>query len=404
MSAVEPITISEGSMELILSTPQEAEVLPSAVERIKYRAESWVEEGVHQGMVLLAARKGKIFLHEAYGRQKPGKDGPDMPLDAIFPLASLTKPITVTAAMILVEDGLLGLNRPVQEYIPEFVGENKERVFVHHLMTHTSGIPDDEEVWTIIEEREASGVDIPPQEETEHTEIHQIVHYGLDIPLATFPGEIMVYSSYGIQLLGEIIRRLSGKSLEDYAQAKLFKPLGMEGTTYSVPESLRSRVVIRPKHAPYPHFNEPEAQERPSPSGGAFSTAMDMAVFGQLFLNEGRYGNVRVLSPMAVKAMTRNQVPGISARIFDEIFPEAGWGLGWSINLAHKGMAYGEPLVPSTAYLHGGAGGVHLWMDPVNEIVGVYFSIVMANKEGDQSNAPIWNSDLYMNLVTATVT
>jgi CubicO group peptidase (beta-lactamase class C family) len=390
-------------MELKQGTHEEAGVSAAIVENLKQQATLWVDEGIHQGMVLLAARKGTIFLFDAFGKQTPEGDSPDMPLDAIFPLASLSKPITATAAMVLVEDGLLGLNRPVQEYIPEFVGENKEKVLVYQLMTHTSGIPDDEEVWTIIEERIDSGVDIIPPEENEHPEIHQIVQLGLDIPLARTPGELMVYSSYGIQLLGEIIRRVSGQSLQDFATERLFRPLGMDDTTYSVPDSLRSRVVIRPEHAPYPDFNKPEVQERPSPSGGVFSTAMDMAIFGQMLLNEGSYGNGRVISPMTVRAMTRNQIPGISARIFEERFPEGGWGLGWSINLEYKGQTYGEPLVPSSAFGHGGAGGVHMWMDPVNEIVGVYFSIVMANQESDQPNDPISNSDLFMNMVSAAV-
>lgn len=390
-------------MELTNGTAEEAKVSPAVVELIRTRAIAWVEEGIHQGMVLLAAREGIIFFHEAFGLQTPGENGRPMPLDAIFPLASVSKVITSTAAMVLVEEGLLGLNRPVQEYIPEFIGEDKENVLVYQLMTHTSGIPDDEAVWAIVDERMASGEEIPPAESNEHPEVHQIVQYGLDIPLATSPGEIMVYSSYGIQLVGEIIRRVSGQSLEDFSRERLFDPLGMKDTTYVVPQSLRSRVVIRPDHAPYPDLNKPEVQERPSPSSGAYSTAMDMATFGQMYLNEGSYGDVRVLSPMAIRAMTRNQIPGIRAQIFEEKFPEGGWGLGWSINLGYKGQTYGEQLVPTSAYGHGGAGGIHIWMDPVNDIVGIYFSIVMSNRESDQPNDPISNSDLFMNMIAAAL-
>jgi CubicO group peptidase (beta-lactamase class C family) len=352
-------------------------------------------------MVLLGAHKGIIFLHEAFGKQNPEEDGPAIPLDAIFPLTSLTKPITVTAAMVLVEDGLLGLNRPVQEYIPEFTGKDKEKVLIHHLMTHTAGIANDDDFWAIIEERMASGMALPPLDETEHPEIHQILHYGLDIPLATTPGEIMVYSNYGIQLLGEIIRRLSGQSLNGFVSDRIFKPLGMKDTTYSVSEGQRSRVVIRPDHAPFPWLNDLEYQEKPSPSSGALSTAMDMAIFGQMFLNGGNYGKVRVLSPMSVNAMTRNQIPGIEARFFDETFPEGGWGLGWSISMNYKGREHGEPMVSSAAYLHGGAGGVHMWIDPENDIVGVYFSMVI--KQSDQPSTRNWNPDLFMNMIHAAI-
>jgi CubicO group peptidase (beta-lactamase class C family) len=130
---------------------------------------------------------------------------------------------------------------------------------------------------------------------------------------------------------------------------------------------------------------------------------MDMAIFGQMFLNKGCYGEQRILSPVTVEAMTRNQIPGIEARFFDDRFPEAGWGLGWSINLEYKGQVYGEPLISSAAFLHSGAGGVHLWIDPVHEIVGAYFSVVMENREGGQPNEPIWNADLFMNMISASI-
>jgi CubicO group peptidase (beta-lactamase class C family) len=390
-------------MELRSGTPQEAQVSPSAVENIKQRAESWVEEGIHQGLVLLAARKGIVFLHEAFGQQTPDAAGQPMQLDAIFPISSISKVITAAAAMTLVEDGLLGLNRTVQQYIPEFVGENKEKILVHQLLTHTAGIPGDDKVWSVIEERIKAGIELPPHEDTQHPEIHQFFSYGLDIPLASLPGEIMVYSGYGYHLLGEIIRRLSGKSLDRFAREKLFDLLGMLDSYYSLPEELRSRVVIRPEDNPMAELNEAAFQLRPSPSGGVFSTGMDVARFGQMFLNMGSYGKERVLSPMSVKAMTSNQIPGIGARFFEEIFPEAGWGFGWSMSQPYKGEVYGEPLIPSPTYIHSGAGGVQVWVDQTNELVGVYFSMVMKLRDSGQINEPISGRDLFMNMVTAAV-
>jgi len=390
-------------MELKIGTVEETNISSAAVERIRKRAASWVEEGTHTALVLLAARKGVIFLHEAYGKLTPDENLPTLPLDAIFPLASITKTITATAAMVLVEEGLLGLNRPVQEYIPEFEGEGKEKVQVHHLMTHTSGIPDDDVVFSIIEEKDEAGVEVEPHEETADATIHRYLHYGLDVPLAIEAGREMIYSSFGIQVLGEIIRRLSGQSLNDFASEKIFTPLGMRDTAYSVPDTLKPRVVIRPEEAPFPFYNTPDFQEQSSPSGGAYSTAMDMAIFGQMMLNKGRYGEQRIISPVTVAAMVRNQIPGIEAQLFEERFPEAGWGLGWSINLEYKGQTYGEALLSPTSYSHGGAGGVFLWIDPVREIVGAYFSVVMENKETDTPSMPVWNVDLFMNMVSASI-
>src|SRR5947209_18088488 len=115
-------------------------------------------------LVVLVARKGVIVFHEAFGKLTPEPDSPPVPRDAIYPISSISKLFTATAAMILVEDGLLGLNRPVQEYIPEFVGEGKEAVMVHHLLTHTGGIDDEEvaaHVWRKVEAGLTADVEVP---------------------------------------------------------------------------------------------------------------------------------------------------------------------------------------------------------------------------------------------------
>ena len=127
------------SPKLRYGTPEEAGMLPDRIERVKQLAAGWVAEGQTPSLVILAARKGIIFLHEAYGRLRPEENSPPLRTDSIFPISSLTKPVTATAAMILVEDGLLGLNRPIVDYIPEICGEGTEEILVHHLLTHTSG-------------------------------------------------------------------------------------------------------------------------------------------------------------------------------------------------------------------------------------------------------------------------
>jgi serine-type D-Ala-D-Ala carboxypeptidase len=127
------------SVKLCYGTPEEAGMLPDRIESVKQLAAGWVAEGHTPSLVLLAARKGIIFLHEAYGRLWPEENSPPLRTDSVFPIASLTKPVTATAAMILVEDGLLGLNRPVIDYIPEICAEGTEEILVHHLLTHTSG-------------------------------------------------------------------------------------------------------------------------------------------------------------------------------------------------------------------------------------------------------------------------
>ena len=150
--------------------------------------------------------------------------------------------------------------------------------------------------------------------------------------------------------------------------------------------------------------------EAPWAGAGAHSTALDMAIFGQMFLNRGAYGEARVLSPATVAAMTRNQIPGISSQLGQEHFPEASWGLGWDVHGPKKCLAVNEILSSADTYGHGGLGGVFLWVDPVYELVGACFSV--RSKGGipagvsvveDQVAQAEQRTDLFMNAATAAV-
>ena len=387
-------------MKLRDGTPKQAGVSSSAIKLISERGQQWIDDGTHSALVLLAARKGVIFLHKAFGRRSKDDLQGSLALDTIFPLASISKVLTVAAAMTLVEEGLLGMNRPVQEYIPEFQGDHKENVLVHQLMTHSAGLDGDEALFGYIKEKEKLELNLPPREDTAHPTIHRWLHIGMEVPLALEPGKEMMYSSFGIHLLSEIIRRINGESLDDFARKRIFDPLGMKDAFYSLPEDVRQRVVMHAEDGPYAEVNDPDMQERPSPSGGAFSTAMDAAVFGQMFLNRGTYGDRRLLSKASVSAMTRNQIPGLRAKLLTKVFPEASWGLGWSVNHVYKGRVYGETLPSKSTFLHSGSGGVLLWVDPELDIVGVYFSTELGSNE---DGLHVWNADLFMSMVSASV-
>jgi CubicO group peptidase (beta-lactamase class C family) len=215
----------------------------------------------------------------------------------------------------------------------------------------------------------------------------------------------MSYCNHGYALLGEIVRRVSGQSLADFARERIFEPLRMEDTSYIVPDAVRARIVRRPLDAPFavgvvgPGLGTREHQELPLAAAGVYSTVMDMAIFGQMFLNRGSYGDVRILSPASVAEMTRNQIPGISSQIPGEFFPEASWGFGWSIRGNKKALRYGSLHSPQT-FSHHGAGGVQFWVDPVYEIVGLYFSVALEFIDDLRSKEC---HDLFMNAVTAAV-
>src|SRR5712691_10401724 len=200
---------------------------------------------------------------------------------------------------------------------------------------------------------------------------------------------------------------VSGQALADFARERLFEPLRMQDTFYIVPDAVRARIVRRPLDVPFaatlttgaPGLATRENQELPLGSGGVYSTAMDMAIFGQMFLNRGSYGEMRILSPAAVAEMTRNQIPGISAQHGGEFFPEASWGLGWSIH-GNKRALQGGSLHSPQAFAHSGGGGVFVWVDPVYEIVGVYFSVALERIDDIRSKVCY---DLFTNAVTAAV-
>jgi serine-type D-Ala-D-Ala carboxypeptidase len=395
------------SAKLRYGTPEEAGMLPDRIERVKQLAEGWVAEGHTPSLVILAARKGIIFLHEAYGRLRPEDDSPPLQIDSVFPIASLTKPVTATAVMTLVEDGLLGLNRPVVDYIPEICGEGTEEILVHHLLTHTSGY-NDEALTAFMIERRGKWSKFPSCPQNQHPLIHELLYRQYPAPLWKSPGVEMSYCGHNYLLLSEIVRRVSGCSLTDFAAEKIFQPLGMNDTYYIVPESIDPRIVKRPANAPGAQrisrfnegFNSRQMQETPYGEGGLFSIAMDMAVFGQMFLNGGGYGDKRVLSRPTVSEMTRNQIPGIGLDWFGTYRPEASWGYGWIVASDTKWKYHLGSLHSPKLFGHGGAGGAGLLIDPVHEIVLVYFSVVLeVTPRLEQKN----DADLFQNAIYASI-
>lgn len=378
--------------ELRYGTPQEAGVSPERVRRVVDLARGWVADGLGPALVVLAARRGVIFLHEAFGRLRPGSDAP-VARDSLFPLASVSKPLTATALMLLVEEGRVGLNRPVVEYVPEFAGGGKDRITVRHLLTHTSGMRDDDT--TAFAEAQADKLDIPPPEPTQHPAINRFVHLRVGAPARQPPGEAMHYFNFGYTLLGEIVRRASGESFNDFTRARVFLPLGMKDTYFTVPSAVRPRIVRRPAGTPFDWWNSEDNDEWPGPAGGGYSTALDMAIFGQMFLNGGGYDGVRLLSPATVAAMTRDQT-GLRVQLpYDETdFPNCPYGLGWFLLGENTSQKSGGLWSPGT-FGHTGSGGVMLWVDPACGLVGVFFFA--------QVREDAWPGDLFANAVTASV-
>ncbi|WP_405175935.1 serine hydrolase domain-containing protein [Paenibacillus sp. FSL H8-0261] len=382
--------------ELLFHSLEQAGVSAYGVERIRIAAAQMVEDNITPAQVIVAARKGTLLVHQANGKFGPEPGAAELTVDAIYPLCSITKLFTATAIMMLMEQGKIGLNRPVSDYIPEFTGEGKTKVCVHHLLTHTSGL-EGEVIWQNGQLKKEQG-EYPPHEPNQDPDQHKYLYGGYDAPLSNEPGTVMSYCGYGYELLGEIIRRVSGQAYDVFVKETIFKPLGMENTYYRVPMDVRDKVVRRAPEAACAEWVDSEYNlNSVSAGGGAYSTAMDLAVFGQMFLNGGIYNGVRFLSPVTVKEMTRNQIPGVSSKYRDEVFPEAYWGYGWAINGSKRD---GGDLFSPEAYSHWGAAGPFLCVDPIYQTVTVHLSVELDHQK------PFKNMyvDYFNNTVLAAIT
>jgi CubicO group peptidase (beta-lactamase class C family) len=379
--------------------PEDVGMSRPRVRHLSTLVKGWVDGGDPQAAVVLVARRGTIVLHEAFGKLTHEPGSPPAPLDTVFPLASITKLLTATALMTLVEEGRVGLNRRVREYIPEFAGEGKDAVLVQHLLTHTSGL--DEEVIEAFA-GEKGEITVPPGD-TMHTLARENLLRRYDCPLSKPPGIEMSYCDFGFELAMDIVCRVTGRSLDRFAAERIFQPLGMRDTYYCRVDVPRDRRAGRPLDPAVDPATDAivESQRVYQGSTRSWSTAMDMAIFCQTFLNKGAYGNARILSPVAALAMTSNQIPGIRATWLDEEFPEASWGFGWSVHGNKTGWCGG--LYSPEAFEHWGAGGTYVWADPVYDLVGVFFTVSrIPVSEGRNYRHP-WRNDLFTDAATAAV-
>jgi CubicO group peptidase (beta-lactamase class C family) len=377
----------------------EAGMSARQLDCVRDLAGGWVKDGIHPALVVLVARRGVIALHEAFGRLGPEPEAPALPLDALFPLASLGKPVAATALMMLVEEGRVGLTRAVREYIPEFAGGDKDGVCVHHLLTHTSGIEGplvatDELVTALTAPAEGSAGD-----PSLHPVVDRLLGMAYDRPLRNTPGAEMFYDNLNYELLGEIVHRVSGQPYPTFVQDRILGPLGMTNSYWPIPDDEVARLVRVHAEGFMAFAWEVPLADIPAASLGGCSTARDMAVFGQAFLDRGQGASARLLAPSTVDAMVTNQIPGVPGVLaVIERHDEGSWGYGWSVASHERWNGY--PTHPPGTFSHAGATGTYLWCDPAHDLVGVFFA-PMAAVGGD--GMPRFQADLFANAVTAAI-
>ena len=346
---------------VVLAASVSAELDRARLALIDTLVESAIRDGRLPGAVVVVGHAGEIVYEGAFGAR--AVDGPRevMTPDTIFDLASLTKVVaTTTSVMILVEEGRLRLRDRVATYLPEFSSHGKDRITVEHLLTHVSGLRPDlplEEVF------EGAGT--------------AIARAADEVPEAG-PGERFVYSDINFFVLGEIVRRVTGHTLDQFARDRIFRPLGMRDTGFNPPSSLRPRIAPTEPCAPlaWPcggdgavmlrgRVHDPTARRMGGVAGhaGLFSTAGDLARFCRMLLGDGTLDDVRILAPLTVARMTRVSTPPHMAD---------RRGLGWDLDSrfsSNRGDLFGFG-----SYGHTGFTGTSLWLDPASDTFVVFLS------------------------------
>jgi len=382
-------------------------LLPERVEAARRLCADAVKEGRTPSLAVLAARRGTVVIHDAFGQQRPGPDAPPLRVDSVFPISSVSKPMTATLLMMLVEDGLVAVGRPVREYLPEIAGEHADELIVHHLLTHTSGYEDDAAIAAGLREMAAGRApQLPPHAHAFH---HLILATLAIAPRVARPGHEMIYSNLNYTLLGEIVARVSGQPFEVFARERLFEPLGMSDSDYVLRDDMREKLVGRPTDAPLsesmfngiPGLASEEWQRMPDGGAGAFSTARDVAIFGQMFLNRGHYDGTRILSRIAVEEMIRDQVPGMGVKLRNMFKRQASYGYGWLVVADEAWRYFSSALTPRGTWWHTGMGGIRLQIDPENEIVTAYLEVSL--EVNDDLEPLSWSSDFFNDVLTSAV-
>jgi uncharacterized protein YbbC (DUF1343 family) len=329
-----------------------------------------IKEQKLPGAVLLVGHGNRTVYLKAYGRRAVTPAAEPMTTNTIFDVASLTKPVaTTTSVMILIEQGRIRLNDRVAAFIPEFARYGKEAITIRHLLTHMSGLRPD--------------VDLADMWSGAEKAIELAVE---EVPLAR-PGERFIYSDINFFLLGDIVRRVSGKPLDVFAAEQIFVPLGMRDTMFTPPASLRARIAPTEACAPYgwPCSEQPNPQDpagvRPqmlrgnvhdptarrmggvAGHAGLFSTAADLAIYCRMLLNDGAVAARRILSPLGVSRLTVPSTPPGEANV-----RSLGWDMDSSFS-ANRGE-----LLPLGSFGHTGFTGTSLWIDPATRVFVVFLS------------------------------
>jgi len=376
--------------ELPIAEPTEVGLSQERLDKITAVLEGDVSRKALPGDVLLIARHGKVAYFKALGARDPQANAA-MSEDAIFRIYSMSKMITVAAALTLVEDGLVSLDDPIAKYMPQFAHMNvgvatanpaggdsnvmqlvpaRRPITVQDLMRHSSGITYGFFGDTLVK-KAYQGVDLVSGKFTNADLVDRLAK----LPLAYQPGTTWDYG-YSIDVLGRLVEIVSGKSLYQYERERILDPLEMNDTSFYVTDAAKKSRLAQPfaddrALGVDATIGDPtEVQPWESGGGGMVSTARDYARLLQMFLNGGSLDGKRILGPKTVAYMTSDHLgTEIHPGPYYLPGPGYGFGLGVAVRMSRGGpAAIGEPA----EWYWGGAGGTVFWVDPTNDMFVVF--------------------------------
>lgn len=338
--------------------PDVVNMSPAVLRQMEQRVQVAIERGATPGAVLLVAKDGQIVKFRAYGNRQTDPDVP-MTLDTLFDLASVSKTVgTATATMLLLEDGKLRLDDKVAAFIPAFAANGKGDVTIRDLLTHRSGLKD----YMDVNKVRANVLSPIPSD--------NLIENIAALPKLYPTGEYTVYSCLNYFTLARINEIVAGESQEALLRKRIWKPLGMSDTGYTLTEEQKKRLAPTFRsaawkpgmiHDPLANYHGVSSAHCPG-NAGLFSSARDLAIFCQMILNGGTYGGVRVMKAATVREMTAPQstLPEFDVKK-NGPGPLQRRGFGW---IVYREEPYISSAAPDGSFIgHTGYAGTYLWVD-----------------------------------------
>jgi CubicO group peptidase (beta-lactamase class C family) len=350
--------------------PQDIGFDAEQLQRAHALLQLWCEVDKIPAATLCVGRKGEIVEPRFFGRQAPEKDAGPLRKDSLFLVASITKPVTVTAVMMLIERGEVMLSDRVAKFVPAFAAEGKSEILVRHLMTHSSGLPD--MLPDNIKLRMA------------HKPLSAFIEATCALKPLYPPGTQVGYQSMGTAMLGEIVHQVTGKTIQEFLRQEIFDPLDMKDTSLGWQPEKKDRLarVRVPKEMVNTDWGwmSPYWLALGAPWGGLVTSPADFARFCLMTLGGGALGKVCILSPASIRTMTSNQLAAMP-NVPEEDRRCKPWGLGWRLNWPGTSVNFGDLLGPR-AFGHWGATGTVCWLDPDTETLCLLFTTQPQEDEG----------------------